>query len=957
MALNKNNHGIEAGGVQAEKADAKVDETISGIEQEVSAVSQPVMGISDQPNRNPGEAPSDIDSTISSMIRKVDDAFRREEVFILKHSNDSKSYLKGIKDAPIKKFQSPEVVIGLLSGVSGGKSSFLNVAICQYPISPVAGTTTSICAVETRRAESLSEERIEVCCLTDDKTGFQTEPICLFKKQVLNEVLFNKMFDYSMFLVDEKILNVKDTLSFFRDENGHIVLERTNWRNCMVLLMIVLDAYVYQDQQGNPNLKANYKSANKMRNELLQMLEVPLNSDYGVRLYWHSDRIPPHAVLVDLPGTGAAAVATDGQMGHTQLISNYLTRASSVICFFDEKATMGSETKELLDAFIQANELKGSSSTRLTFVLNKADTYDQMSDSIDEADEAIQTAINGFRQNFPGSAEYPVYALSSWDGEKALRESGISLRNLHHAAKFISDYKRFSRRDPSEEEISDFQSERFRRVYPCQKDANSDYERMDFTTFTNTLFSDYVSRIRFLLSLECFKEHMTSVKTVSDAISAEKAMYSIAHDYSPELAGIISCTIQDALDDELNDLVGEFQNLNKDMKDTLSKATGRIIAIVDQFDQDYSVLNGVINTKLQNKIALLERQNGMIPVDGNLIGVVFENSSFANNAGIRNQKRILALSDEIAKINFVGYFQKAFRHLNDEFETERRLYHKSIDRISGILLDFPNKVVQRMTGAFVTALEKKDLQNVYSFQSAFEIAKESTECLLITVCKNYADALRADTGVNDILLETANRIQSDLLDLLSPYTSGNYGAQVLNKISRARMFRANVIDETVLKALLTQYYIADFKEKMDRTLLEDISGKYRVKESHSFRMSEALTQLEKNHLSRQSMQQLRNQVGNACDVTDKIIGDPRRLAEWKDALDQAAADLQQFFNEGTVYSFFGETFREFADSNWAKGGLNIARDAADAAKMHADALLKTGSDFFRENKNGQEECD
>lgn len=886
----------------------------------------------------------DLENTTTSLLQKLDQAWQDEATFISRHSH--KPYLTGLKNIPLRPFRPPEVVIALLSDVSGGKSSFMNVGLCGYPIIPVARTTTSICAVEARRTDLEREERIEVCYLTPNKKALESKPVHTFRKQVLAQPIFQKLYEYAQFLVAKSILDVDDTLIFFRDKNGRIDLRPNCWRHCMVLLMIVLDAYVHQDQQDDPDLHADYKEANQLRNELLTLIGLPgcAHQDYGLRLYWHSERIPPNAVLVDLPGTGSATIATAGQLGHTQLVTHYLGRASSVICFFDEAGTLGAEVRNLLGIFIKASHLKGSSSARLTFVLNRADRIDgNKPGQPDAADRSIRTTINSFRQSFPLSAHYPIYALSTFNGERFLCQSGISVRNLHHANEYAVEYQRFNRRRPPEEQIApedeleEIQQERFTRAYPYQTEAGAEYGSIDFPSFVDALITDYVGRIQFLLSAECFRDHMDSVKNIADAIASEQSMLHIILDYKPELSDAIIGAMQDGMGEATNDLDGKFQALNVELGKMATDATKKIRPIAAQFQQDYADLNNSINQRFQNTVAALRRQpNGTIPVDGNLAG--------SNEIGIENRQKLSDLFDNIAVMDFISFFQPSLTMLDNEFDLERKTYQNSVDQICAAILEFPRQMLEKMDSAFSRKLEEKRLENVPDLENALAIAQTATERLLQTACENYAKELRRDARIDNLITETADNIQAGLMSVLAPYTTSSYRNDVLKRICKHRLVRANIIKENDLSKLLNEHFIGNFQDKMTGVLDLFLKDRNSLLGQHAylFRLQDTLITLAMDYMSSKTLGELQSQAFSAMNVTDGIIQDPQILDKWRNVLAAASADIQDFFADGTACACLEETASLISGTGWAKDTVGNACTAAAQAREHAALLLDRG---------------
>lgn len=891
------------------------------------------------------DSASPVADITAHILKQLETAWRREENFIFRHYPPDGAYLKGLKQIEIPHFEIPEVVIAQLSDVSGGKSSFVNSNICHYPICPVATTTTSICAVETRRAPTPQDERIEVCLLTPKKDELEKQPVRIFRKQVLDELLFKKLFGYAKFLGEENILKISDTLAFFEDDEGEIAMTPHNWRHCMVLLMVVLDAYIFQDKRNSPDTGQNYKEANIMRDELLHLLGVPAGQDYGLRLYWCSEDIPEHAVIVDLPGLGAATETVNGQLSHTELVCKYIMEKASALLFFtDESATITSpDVRNMLDSFLAANSGKGDSSVRFTIVVNKADMADMAAkkersvmlgkkDFREIADNSIQTSISNFRTSFPAYGAYPVYALSSYNGEWLMQEGGIPLHNLHHAADFISDCVRFGRA-PTTQEVCEEQKKYFDRAYPCQARIGAPFSAMSVGTFVQTFVTDYVGQIQFLTALEHLNKQIDSITTMAGAIALERELFNSARRFSPELACIVSDAICRAMNQAVDNLNNQFSKLNADMNKMMTAAVGRIDGITNQFDADYHVLNGVINGKLQEKFsALRKNSNGTIPITPNAFG--------GNTDGSNNRREILDLADKIASIPFIGYFSTSFSMLHKEFDNERKFYEGVVKSISEILQKFPKQALEEMDKQFQFALEKKNLLGVPGFDRALKLAKTSTQKLLVTVCDTYAKGVQADTRVKETLNQTMNRIQLDLMRILSPYTKSGYGADILNKIRKSHFFAADTINPDKLKELLTQHYISDFKKQMESTLKNDLSGTINIDDSHLIRVQNALNDFFKKRLSQAALASLSTQVQSACSVTEGLLQDPGMLSAWNSGLTNAEKDLGIFIADGTVYHYFIGIADPMAALEWAGAAVVVSQEKAEEMRASIEANIE-----------------
>ena len=930
MALNKQNN------VSKFDHEPSVEETL---DQELSIQgnkSQEKSEIKDEIFTSAESTKNDLqnlETVNSNMKNQLLQMCELENSYINRHGSNP-SYLRGLKNISVKPFQVPEVTIAFLSSVSGGKSSFLNTAICNYPISPVAKTTTSICAVETRRVYSYSDERIEVFLLNDDKKSPQSTPIQTFTKQVMNSEIFNKLFDYAKKVVQKDILNVSDTLNYFKDENDKILMNPSNWRHCMVLLMILIDTYVYQDRQldSNIDIEEEYQEAfneliikfqdvNDMRNELLQKIGIPINKDYMIRLYWNSEHIPPNAVLVDLPGTGSATVTTTEQIGHSELVNNYIQSASSILCFFDSKVTFDADTKQILRTFVQSNKLKDfASSTRLTFILHKADTY-----TPPDTDKQIHQAINSFRMSFSEMNNYPIYAVSSWDGEWELQGSDIPIRNLHHASTFIRNYQQFLHSLPPKEKITENQKQCFMKKYPYQISSNADFKMMDFASFRDKLVTDYIQQIHFLLFIEYFCQQMINLQYIIATVEAERNLYNIAKDCGEDLSEAIVKAMKNALKSAQNDLNANFSALNTRMRDEMERTNGRIKSISNIFMKDYANLNDYINELLQAKINSLERNDDNdIPIAGSLVG--------GNPRGKSNRTKLLALSEKVAKINFNSYFNKSFNALQQEFELERNIYNTFLTQMIDNIRQFPSEVTDKMDIALKRALEEKGLKDVEGFEQALDTSKDLTKSLLQASCEGYVNALKSDKKIYQTMDNTTKRIDSSLNQILSPYTSGDYAKRALDQFEEFNFFAANIINEKRLEEVLTQFFITDFQNKMQDSLIEALTGKLNTTDSHSNRMINALNSLKKEYLSNEGLKQLSIQVSSACTVTEEIIKNPIYLKGWNEALNNAHKDLDQFFGKGTLTAAFEKIFNAGSNLDWASESIATAKGMLKSAK-------------------------
>ena len=868
------------------------------------------------------------------MLQKMDEAVRAERNYIFRHAGTPEHptpYLRELHSIPLKQtFQNPEIAIVFLSSVSAGKSSFLNVGICKYPIIPVASTETSTCVVEVRRAAREADERIEVCALTDDRAALEKGPLQTFGKQELDAQLFEAMRDYVDYLIEQDVLSIDDNLSFFYDDDGKICLRSDEWRHCMVLLMAVLDDYVHQDRQTDANQRQDFQGANQRRNALLKQLGIPLDRDYGIRLYWSSERIPEHAVLVDLPGTGGTTVSNDEYIGHTDLVSNYLSQAASLICLINETAQMDSETKENLAAFIEANKLKGCSSARMNFVLNKADQIDNGLEDKIRADRKLRGTIENFRATFPYSAEYPVYALSTFDGELSLLDSGIPLVNLHHAStkrRFMQQYGL----EPTEDKLLNYQHKRYERAYPCQIRQGDAFGTQTFSQFIHTLVTDYINRVRFLQTVERFREHTQTLAKIADVIHVQQELLRFSRDYSPKLAGNLAKAIENSMNETIDELSGVVMNLQLDMGNEMRQALKQMDDIAKRFTMDCQTLCQTIDAKIKIKVNSLQTQaNGMIPLSFNLLG--------GNEIGLKNMIKLCSLGDDMAKIDFMASFNQSFQMLQQEFDKQRQLFRDSLDKLCRELDAFPDKAVNTMRRTFQDELDKQGLGDVQAYQAAIKAAERTACKLLHTFCAQYVAQLRQDSSVSDVLDDTANRIQRDLLDIISTYTDKDFGAHMISRITSTHFLFANPWNRTNRNRFLMQVYITDFEMKMAKMLALNINGLQPAEDvqqkghgssqdSHICRLTNAIDRFYAKNLSISALADLNTQLQSVYVIVDDMNG-CWYFNDWERALSFAAKDLQQFFSEqsgdyfkeegGTAYASILPMLEDFADYSWAK---------------------------------------
>lgn len=867
----------------------------------------------------------DVDENLNQYLAQ---SIEKENRFIATYSPAGSEFLKSLKS--ITRFKMPdeqEVILPVAGDVSAGKSSFLN-ALCKYPILPAAPQTTSICAVEIRRTAARDDERIEVCLLTEDKTSLEKQPVKVLRRQQLDHDMFGSLQDYALRLKEKNLLSVSDTLDFFKDTSGNLSLDAGNWRHTMFLFMLLLDTYVQQDKHNNEKLSADFRDAITERNALLNRLGIPTNKDYGIRLYWDSDLIPEKTVIVDLPGTGSASSDADGQLGHTKLVANYTAHAPSLLFLIKNTGLIEKEAQNVLDTFLTANELKVNSSTRITFVMNKADKLGD--------DNNIETTINSFRTNYlnhyPSYASYPVYCISARSGEWLFRESGIPLENMHIAVSYINGRLEDDGIMPAAEQVKNKLERMYDRAYPFQLKADETFGRMNLHCFLQDFFINCAEHIRVLNTLENLKKHMNSLETIAAVVDQEYMLLDTARDFGSECAEAISEAIMDAMDSAIDELDAKYTKLSSDMSKQLQKSVSELADVRSQFGSDYKNLSKSINAKLQAVVAGMgKNKNGTIPIDGNIMGT--------NDSGIKNLQKIRDFADTIAKMDFLPFFKQGFCKLKDEFDRENKLYDGEIDKVVKTLAEFPEDTVKIMERKFHEVLSDKKIQDINTFDTAFDMSKKATRRLLERVCKNYADNLQDDSTVRDTINNTSDRIQTDFLEILAPYKNSNYADNILARITNYYFFKANTINVNSLNKVLTEYYLTDFENALEKTLNRDILGERTTEGAHVMRMMNAVNFVKKNHMSSKSTEELKTQVVNACDITDVNLSNPNLFSDWEKTLLAAVTYLQTFFNADSAYNALSDAVAELGDSEWAKSDLEHTKRHADAARSAVVALL------------------
>ena len=663
-------------------------------------------------------------------------------------------------------------------------------------------------------------------------------------------------------------------------------------------------------------------------------------------------------------------------------MSGYLSQVDSLICLFKDSAEINTDSRDSISTFIEMNKIKGNSSTRITFVLNQADkTAEKHGNDKNATNNDLMTSINQFREKNPLCEEYPVYALSTYDGELLLLDSNILPENLHHASSIKSLMLNLGFELP-EGKLLEIQKERYERAYPCQMRKNGAFGEQTFRQFIDTLITEYIGRIHFLQTLTLFREHINRLTSIAGVIHTQQELLRIARSYSPKLAQTLVNAISETMDKTIQDLQSMMLQLRNDILTQISQTSGRMTPIVKSFTDDYRVLSKAINAEIQNKVNSLETQKkNSIPISTNFVG--------GNSAGARNRDKLLSLGQDIAKIDFISHFKASFQKLENEFDSQRTAFNSWLIQLCSVIEAFPNMTVTAMKITFKTAQKPQGLDDEV-YRKAMRAAEETTYKLLTVVCKQYIAQLQADTSILQTLNDTADRIQHDLIKILSVYTSRSFGADVINIIGCSHFFAADTIDKDKLTEFLSKVYITDFEFKMRQMLrrnfdeqvapdnlsqgignlfksavsstspflvLGGLLGSYLQSknnnvpsfqsdnEPHLKRIDKAMLNLFNRFLSTEALEKLSSQVKNACMLVEDMFKNESNFEDWSYRLNFAANDLQNFFSEGrnkyfadddgSAYAVILSVISGFSGEDWAKSPVSIAIGEANTAKAAA----------------------
>ncbi len=868
------------------------------------------------------QLPQNIDELLpafhSVLNTRIKAAWLKERAFVDKHSPDGAKHLPALRDVlPKRDLKETEVILPVAGAVSAGKSSLLN-ALCQYPIVPVAPQTTSICAIEIRRAKSEAEEKLEVCLLTKDKSALCKKPVKVFNKQKFGVGIFRGLVDYALSLSEKSLLSITDTLDYFRDSQGKIAFNPDNWRHNMVLLMILLDTYIQQDKQ---DVAVIYQQVNEDRNKLMEALGVPIDTDYGLKLYWNSEFIPEETAIVDLPGTGSATKNTDKQIGHTGLVSNYISKAPSLLFLIGQTGLIDSESQSVLDTFLMAEKIRtGKSSARLTFVMNKAD--------IAKNSQEVQTSINSFRQNYidhyPSYSEYPVYAISARCSEWLFVKSAVAVENTY-AARELSEAFDPLGMTPSNDMISKLLEEKFLRRYPYQITNDGDFDEMRLQDFFQKFFVECSERIRILNTVRYFQEHLEVIETFRTIIAQEFTMLDLARKFGGKCATALSETIIRVMNESIAKMNTEINQLQEGINNQIANIVENLKKVSNQFMADYNCLNQKINSQLRVVIAGMEKDwVGNIPIGGNILG--------GNKKGLNNQKKLSDFAKKISTYDFISEFKKGFDMLEGEVLSERSFYRESIDKISLIFEDFPDKVIEKMRAEFKSLSETEEFSGIDSFDAAVEDSIKTTEELLRRVCDNMVLALRQDSSVEKVIEQTINVVQKDFMGLLSPYKAENFEYRMKTAFIKSRRVRTDVIEPNALNEFLSEYYLDNFKSNLMDMFDKVFKGKRNIKDSHHIRMQIAIKLVIDTYLSSETLDKLNQQVQKACDVTAINFNDETLLGDWTSVLQSSAEELRSFFDEDSIGVYICEQHDALSTIDWLCSVLDYAAESTETIK-------------------------
>ena len=906
---------------------------------------------------------------------------KRRNVFLQKHQKEA--FVAGSR--PLLPRVLGEIKLPAMGDVSAGKSSIIN-AVCKYPILPAAKTVTSACPVEVRYAEA-GQESLEVAPINRDDIYAQTKPCYVYNgKKQLDSNLFSQLYDYARELGSKEIIVLGDTLNLFKETNPEylgtqrvqstvegMVLDRTNPRHTMFLLMLLLATYVGQDMQED-DLSTEEAEVLKKRSSLMNALGIPTNIAYVIRLYWHSDQIPEGTVIVDLPGLGADTKNGNGQLVHDQQVDAYTTGVPCLMFVVNTTGTItNKEAREKLNLFIAQHSGKASSA-RLLFVMNKADLLG-ISPEYDDVDAAVKSIFKKYAQLKDEYAKYSMYAISARAGELFFTESGLPLDNLHstvHQRRSIMKGKNSNERA---QEAQDIAEEALRYQYPCRT-ASGEFIKMDLPTFIRRYFSEQVGRLRLLQATEELEQHFGQLDTWASKLQKSLSGLDLVENFSEELRKDVQEITSKSVEETITQASATLSKAERSMDFMIALAGirvyGELMPVVDMamrkypewksaaekelkwvrehssimhsFRMSYQSLSHDINVKFRDVSKNLEAKaiTHKIPLD--------DESDAAKSR--RNRERLRAFAAEIAELPFSDYFTDSFNRLDNEFDTEFEQYKDAINEIIGVLDHAPDALEQRIAARFDSLWEKakktqaKDVDETElkaykeKLQEGYYAHADDIKNLMRSLFNELISNIQKDTRMRHVFSETSDQIRSNLNAVLNPYIRNSYASDIIKRITKNRWLRANTVDRDKLEAFLKADYIPDFEKHFKYRLTEVISGGNNI-QGHAQRQNAALSEFKNDYLSESATKSIQSQL--VCDGigdADDALNVP--AAELCKPLVKAAKEMEAFFAKDSVYALLTETLvPKFQSIEWAKGSLQHVAKQADGVKTTLSKITRT----------------
>ena len=186
-------------------------------------------------------------------------------------------------------------------------------------------------------------------------------------------------------------------------------------------------------------------------------------------------------------------------------------------------------------------------------------------------------------------------------------------------------------------------------------------------------------------------------------------------------------------------------------------------------------------------------------------------------------------------------------------------------------------------------------------------------------------------------------ISSELMSMMAPYRSGNYGTTVLNKIRKARWFRADTVDMTEMTNFLQKEFLSGFSSSLRKMLEKHLTGSASAgtgqDQSHPNLMARDLNKVMRMHVGQEATESIRQQVNASCSVTFTMFDDPKLRNAWKDAIAEACRLLNGLiFQQEGIVEFLPASGEAFADYAWAQDYYKLAASAATNL-LEANAAL------------------